>query len=399
MRLTMRYCSLVLIVIVLLALCASDASPAGRVDTQSDFAARPTARRDAQADFAALHPEVANDEGFRFWTQSHPFGKWRELRRTPDDRQIVIVQEALGDSRVADDVSEIARAELFAAEIQYVGSIAFVKQWHPFLRKEVSGAYRDSKTANNQRRLDKTNDNKITIVQPAVSFGNVPKLTFQFDTFDLLRFGNRKAPPCTAGYRDGLSTNDLHHPRDRALSEEARRVVSNPSDVHRSARQLCHYVRLKVNYSSYGVLGVYTLSDRLIRQHFEGECDANAVLLVSYLRSLHIPARIKFVKWQRGGDQEDHACVEYMVNGVAFHLDPTRDVVNYPETYRKTPIYGFLPENIRVVDVDWPSDARSTADIGSYPDFDSTDGLLNPWGDFCYTPSRFGKKRKRYSFD
>jgi transglutaminase-like putative cysteine protease len=345
-------------------------------------------RFDSKADFAFLHPElIAKDGNFDKWRKNHVFGKWREMQPTVTGKQVVIIQE--------DKDKGIQEAAMFAAEILTLGDGPIVNRTLTFSSEEVAARYQAAVLA-----MPDTAAKQSTRGRPKVDFDASTPLTWDLSAIAIPPPQEVTPLDCTSGDDDALSSDDLHDPSDPGVVKDAESAIrNNKGDPFASAEALCHLVRKTIRYSSYDDADYYTDSDALVRARKEGECDEKAVLLTTYLRAVGIPARMKFLRWTRDGAEEQHACVEFIVCGVAYHLDPTRDQVCRPETYRKDPVDNTLPKDVKVVDVDWPADARSHTAIDGLKDPDY-DGRLNPWGDFCYSPNKWGDpNRKGYNID
>jgi transglutaminase-like putative cysteine protease len=342
----------------------------------------PEDENDRDADLHYLHPELMSDVRFRDFDDGHQVGNWRE--QVMEGRDVVIVQRS----------GPIDQAPLIAVEVRPLQTAPF-PHLRVFTSHEVSQEFEKAKGLLQEGLGFDGGDEEVSHLEPVVTFEPAPALSWRRVV------STRPAPAATASCTpagDGLATNDLHHPRSRAVRLEAIAQTMSASDVHEAAAMLCQYVRNQIKYSSYDLAGFYIDSDEIVLRRGEGECDEKAVLLVSYLRALFIPARIKGVRWIRNGKRESHACVEYAVNGVAYHLDPTRGVVRRPSTYRTESVDGFVPTDVLVMDLDCPDDSMSTQSINGIPDTDSHDGRLNPKLDLCYMPpNRKGEPRADYS--
>jgi transglutaminase-like putative cysteine protease len=353
-------------------------------------------RFDLLTEFDLRHEALRNDPDFKSWIGDRPIGNWRESQNDTDGTHVVIVQ-------VAGDMSS---APLFAAKMRLLEGVPTVLYTADFTATQVSTQYRKLFAAFGKvERVEKPR------ARPVVTFRSPPvivrtqrsaaaDLLWEFVPYAACVEGPRDAALCTSGDDDDLSSNDLHHPDDACISAIAWRAAPAHADIDEVAATLCALVYEFVKGDIYDQQTVYTDSDLLILTRKTGVCDERAVLLVSYLRARRIPARIKVLRWIRKGLSEQHAVVEYRSHGVVGYLDPTSNMIGRPEWYRKEPDRnGFYREKVTVMDVDWPSDSRSTEDIGPFPDDSTTDGRLNPAGDFCVKPSTCGEERPGYSHD
>jgi transglutaminase-like putative cysteine protease len=359
--------------------------------------ARTQVRFDREGALQMRHPEVYANIAFLNWARSHVFGTWREMKRTEDGKQVVIVQAAeTDDPEMGYDFTDVANEPVFAAEVQYVGASAAVLHTSTFPSVDVSFLFQAAEQALRLRTRD-----KITIAQPVVDFGvSPPRLSWDLQVSVIfVPPGVETYHDCATTGDDSMSSNDLHHRKDPILLKEATDAVAGLSTIKDIAEELCHHVQGTIDYNSNNQANVYTESDLIVFAQKSGECDELAVLLTTYLRAVGIHARMKFLRWKRRGLEQQHACVEYTEGGVVYYLDPTSGKVGHPEAYRcAADKNGNYPEDVRVVDVDWPADARSSSDFDYVHDPDG-DGLLNPWGDFCYGPDKCGTPRAGYSFD
>jgi hypothetical protein len=359
---------------------------------------------DFRLHLAAVHPEIYGNAQFRSWNTPIRLARWTEEERTTDDKQVVFVQTD----------GPPTGSDTLAFRIQYHddGSKA-VLDVIPFSASEVNTSYVNALNTLKTRSLEPITSAELMIdLASPVPLGW--RLGISARIFDIrgavIEAFDRAGvfplvPPhdCSVGGDDSESENDLHHPNDATvLAEASRPVKNNPAlSLQEQAEALCDKITRKVRFTTDDGADYYTDSDALTRARNGGACDEKAVLLVTYLRSLGIPARMKFLRWSRGNDQWAHACVEYVVKNTVHYLDPTLGFVDAPESYRGLVVDGYKVQDLKVVDVDWPADARSTTPVGAaqLPDSNSQDGRLNPWGDFCYSPRIEGEIRDRYSRD
>jgi transglutaminase-like putative cysteine protease len=356
---------------------------------------------DIRLHLAVLHPEVFGGSDFKNWEKSgHKLAGWREEKPTATHEQAVVVQN-VGPKNASD---------MLALNVQLDGEAKVIEALQ-FAAPEVSVSYQ----AAEKRVRDEL---KVDVVggAPRVDFASPVPLGWQMtlegnggivevrgsDIASAVRPGEAKTD-CAAGEGDALSQNDLHHPRDPGFAVKAISLVHGITDPDERAKALFDYVRINYVYGTNLDADSYIDSDELTRSRGWGACDEKAVILITFLRAVGISARLKLLRWIRGGESPDdtysHASVEYVVNNVVHCLDPTFNYIDRPEMYRTLIVDGLPVTNVRVVDADWPSDARSTDPVGKkgLPDTDIHDGRLNPWKDFCYWPSIDGNERPGYS--
>lgn len=367
---------------------------------------------DLVADLTYLHKEVIDDPAFQQWRAArgaNAIGRWRETLPAGGFQYVIVQQsgpETSSDvflmrvkiqpdgTKVPAGVAQLAATTVsstYDAAVSRLASslgITSIKPAESMLSANPSVPSGPDAllwvltTAGTSRR--------IFNVQPAIA-GIAAVAPIALPTPPL-------AHACTPGVDDALSSNELHHPTDRAILDYVLSVVADPRDVHDSARRLCAAVHHDIAWGTPALADVFTDNDLRTREYGVGACDEKAVLLVTYLRAIGIPARVKFLRWKHpDGKELAHACAEYEAKGVAYHIDPTRNIVDRPETYREVEVDGAVPDHIHVVDVDWPDDSRLSDNISAQIPDRPGDGRLNPWGDFCYSPTADGEERARYS--
>jgi transglutaminase superfamily protein len=363
---------------------------------------------DIRLHLAVLHPEVFGHARFKAWERGgQKLTAWREEEISADRKQVVVIQGA--GSKYAFDLLA------FQVQLDHKPTVVDVR---PFPANIVKLSYRKAAKLVH----DKVNV-EVTGGLPHIDFNAPVPLGWE------LRFGEGGtgtvkvrgayiAPPelpvpeephphdCTSGDGDALSQNQLHHPNDPAFHLKALVLVNGISDPKQRAEALCDYVFSKYRYGAAQDADAYTDSDELTRSRGWGACDEKAVILITFLRAVGIPSRLKLLRWFRTGEtgtsnEYSHASVEYVVDNVVHYLDPTFDLKDEPEHYRTLTVDGSRVTTVKIVDADWPDDSRSTDPVGTsgLPDTNSQDGRLNPWKDFCYRPSTGGEERPRYSFD
>lgn len=345
------------------------------------------------------HPEVFTHPEFQKWDRTHTLARWAEELPTLDGNQVVWVQEA----------GPVTSAAGVAFQLGFTPSPKVI-DFRPFSGEAFLQSFEDAAA-----RLPKggTISSAVPTVdlsqdQPIrwqITLAGAPPQTYEIrDAAVVVEAMQDEIVPhdCAAGGDDSGNSNDLHHPTDRLFADTAASVVRGITDPAAQIGKLTHYVHGNYRYKLLDSVNDYTDSDKWTFRRKWGACDELAVILITYLRALNIHARMKFLLWVHGPQGTPpavHAVVECMAGGTVHYLDPTFDYVDQPDRYRQLSVDGFPVTQIKVVDVDWPDDARSNTPVGplNLPDTDSTDGRLNPWGDFCYSPSQDGEVRAPYS--
>jgi hypothetical protein len=350
---------------------------------------------DSDFDFRLRHPALAAREEFRTWMRSDGgIGAWFETT-SPDLNIQVNVPSKDEKTALVAEVSDIGAEQVVLGKPIVVPLAKFLAG-RP---TAMSSAYRQFPNA------------KILAVRPRIVL--LPQgadvlwqIDEQGDTYKTLIFNKDglaavlnggpagavpsvpPPEPCNSTRDDSITkSNDLHHTKD---FPEATTWVQGVSDINERARIIARKVRLiPFNYSD--LAHDFTLSDLVSSRLHTGMCDEYAVMAVTYLRSLDIPAVIKFLTLEhRDPTKRDtaHACVEYKNGNDWIHLDATAGRINAKGMYRDDPDI----RDVRVEDVNWPDDRRFTSSHD--PD---GDGILTPDKDLCRKPLG-GERRAGYSF-
>jgi hypothetical protein len=205
---------------------------------------------------------------------------------------------------------------------------------------------------------------------------------------------NLRKPHLRPAIADDMATNELHSPY--LFASEAEQWTQGPLTVLEKARRIAVNVSRTYRYDgSINLISEFTWADHLVknRNGRRGICDEYAVVQISYLRSIGIPARLKFLIWQdSSGQGVGHACLEFSNGGYWEHMDGLWNAFQQPQVYRSQGA-----RNLTVMDADYPSDARSTTPAWGQPDR-TGDGLLYPYGDFLLNPGYPGNARPGYSY-
>lgn len=201
---------------------------------------------------------------------------------------------------------------------------------------------------------------------------------------------------------DSLAANELHHLVN--FQDEAKNATIRATTTEARAYAICNYVGQSYGYDGniFGILD-FTWADILTRDlnGRRGVCDEYAVVQVSMLRSLGIPARLKYLTWQEKNPDTGsiegvgHAVVEYQDGNLWFHMDGLWGEFHNPGAYRAR-AKAF---NVTVMDADYPLDSRSTAPSPWGMEDPTGDLKINYYGgDFILTPSYPGERRPGYSY-
>lgn len=346
---------------------------------------------DTTVDLQLRHAEMFDDPSFSDFAKRFGIGAWNESG-TPGSPQIN-VQSKSGDKLFVGEFEKPDGEKLEKSRILDLTRFDAIRRGAV---DEVLGEFPTSK-------IDATTPTAI-LTPGGYDFAwrietiNSVKQTFWYSTAG--RVGaqtvhlpalqpSAPAVPCD-GRDDSLASDDLHHPQ--MFEAEARTWIAgvDPLDVGEQARR----INLEVHKVQYNVTGLATneaLADVLVGTD-GAVCDEYATLLISHLRAVGIPSRMKYLLIEHGnGDLGAHACVEFLVNGVWKHLDPCSGAFDAKDAYRR--LRDVV--SVRVRDVDQPDDRRSTSPTDPRDD----DGILDMYNDFCLTPSNSWEERDGYSRD
>ena len=191
---------------------------------------------------------------------------------------------------------------------------------------------------------------------------------------------------------DDLATNELHHLA--AFQSIAEGAIVGMSQTQEKARAIFDMVRRSYRYSDStpGILE-FTWADLLVEGNKRmGICDDLSVVLISHLRAVGIPTRLRLlVITFANQEREGHAVVEYLDDATWRHADVLY-AFNNRTVYRK--ISGV--KSVTVMSASLPDDTRSVVPWLDLVD-PSGDGQLNPLGDFVLSSGFPGLPEPGYS--
>jgi Transglutaminase-like superfamily len=192
---------------------------------------------------------------------------------------------------------------------------------------------------------------------------------------------------------DWLEENDLHHLS--LMRQQAEQWTAGRNTVSEKAFFISLNVQGKMVYdATITNISEFTWADGLVTSllGWRGICDEWAVVQISLLRSLGIPAVMKFLTFKQNGTPAAHACLEFLDNGRWVHMDGLWNGFDNPSVYRQNGCTDVL-----VMDANSPRDDRSTEPAWGVPD-PTGDGKLYAYGDFIIYPSYPGNSRAGYSY-
>ncbi|GGK79247.1 transglutaminase-like domain-containing protein [Rufibacter glacialis] len=190
---------------------------------------------------------------------------------------------------------------------------------------------------------------------------------------------------------DWLEENECHHVT--TWSSLARQMAGTASTTADRAFAIWVSVRQRMVYDgNITNISEFTCSDNLtINQNgWRGICDEWAVVQITLLRALGIPATLKFLIWNNG--DVGHACLEWNDNGNWRHMDALWNAFDDRAIYRKN---GAL--NVTVMDGTSPRDSRYGGLAWGVLDVPG-DQRFYPYGDFIINPTYPGNQRPGYSY-
>ncbi|OGA54745.1 MAG: hypothetical protein A3G25_12405 [Betaproteobacteria bacterium RIFCSPLOWO2_12_FULL_63_13] len=360
-------------------------------------------------DLRGRHPEIEANGEFRGWRESNPVGPWHESATSAQGLRTVTIENVLGN--------------------RVFGALVTIGRDARVVRTTTVNLEAQEQTRGQARQLAGARwpkPGQVRQVKPVIEFRPEPNpIEFRwefeidagtsFDTYVMPKdsqiavkplsirkigmLGPVGAPGTAAtgaagSVKEDVADNELHHPA--AFVQAAQQATQGATTDQDRARLRFDLVHKDYPYGAYipNIVN-FTWSDLLTRDlnQREGICDELAVVAMSHLRALNIPARYKLLSWRNNKLEKAHAAVEYFDGTTWRHMDTGRGQgFNNAAVYR---LEGKL--DIRVMLARLPSDARSTQDAYGVKDVDG-DGRLHPYFDFLVSPSYPGQKEPGYSY-
>ncbi|WP_448612149.1 transglutaminase-like domain-containing protein [Geodermatophilus sp. URMC 60] len=359
------------------------------------------------------YPALASDDNFLSWFSANGAQVWHETKASDEGDATVVVQSLDGlhafaarlhrslnrDLRTFEStVSDSVAFDLVAQGLGPTGAIAAT-------RRELGAA--DAKVHSARPMVDFSADRGAVFwVVEIEREGNIE--TFHVDSSQAVKsVGVRQAStlrsterPIGAAGPDWLESNECHHLlewRDTALQ-----IVGPATSTFDRAFEIFASIGQVMTYNG-AIFGIseFTWSDNLaIRQNnWSGICDEWAVVQVTMLRALGIPAVIKWLVWLNPGTSkaEAHGVVEWLDDGSPTsptwrHMDALWGAFDYRARYRNA---GMT--QVTVMDASYPLDSRYSGDAWGLPDI-LGDQKFHPYVDFLINPSYPGNARAGYSY-
>ncbi len=356
------------------------------------------------------HPEIAKLPEFNDWLQHYSASRWHETAPDDSGTMNVVVQSNDGLAIFAAQV----RREIVDAEAED-GIRHDILSHYTFEPKDLTiSAAQAAATA---LRTTNAATRDIIAVRPIVDFKKSPPVlgwevevakgneaqafsifsvgdvihpkSRDLTTFRSERRHRRELIPPTS---DWLASDDCHHLNQwRATAQQMAAGATTTAD---KARKIWAGVRAKMTYdANIQHISEFTHSDNLAISNYgwKGICDEWAVVQITLLRALGIPATLKFLIWKNGSQGVGHACLEWQDGSTWRHMDALWNAFDNKSVYRAN---GAT--SLTVMDATYPQDSRSTVPAWGVPD-PTGDQKFYPYGDFIIAPSYPGNSRPGYS--
>lgn len=347
------------------------------------------------------HPEIVKNKSFQTWLKTHAVGPWYESVPVNSISQVVI-QDPHGENIFAARIKESNKSVLQTTTVNLVTYKATRMQTFSNFTKSnadkpivalrpIVSFLADGKI-NLLWEIDAGKKEKLEVFRTDgekfnKTYDKATKLPLNLKSTNLIPPAAEPPPP-----PDETGDNELHHLA--AFGLEAHGWIAGATTVEEKARRIFNRVNAAYTYNSTILhISEFTWADYLTRDANgrAGICDEWAVAEISYLRSVGIPARLKFLIWKMGAEIQGHAAVEYLDGGTWKHMDALWRAFNNPAIYRQN---GAT--SVTVMDADYPLDSRYTGSAWGIPDV-SGDAKLYPYGDFIIAPAYPGNSRPGYS--
>lgn len=356
------------------------------------------------------YPELASLAEFNEWLQQHSATLWHETGPNESGDLNVIVQADDGLSIFAAHM----RRETLNAEDE-AGVRHTILDHKAFAPSEITLSAAQAAASTLKTTSGRARD--IIAVRPVVDFKKSPPLlgweieiaagnevqTFSLFSADIIPspkrrelivfpLGKQRRPKLIPPTSDWLASDDCHHlDQWRATAQQMSAGATTTAD---KARKIWAGVKTKMKYdSTIQHISEFTHSDNLTISSYgwKGICDEWAVVQITLLRALGIPATLKFLIWKNGSQGVGHACLEWQDGSTWRHMDALWDAFDNKSVYRAN---GAT--SLTVMDATYPLDSRSTTPAWGVPD-PTGDQKFYPYGDFINSPSYPGNSRSGYS--
>jgi len=381
------------------------------------------------------HPELADNIGFKSWVEEHGISSWNESNPIEDGPVTLVVVAAASNEVFAvklkypatDDSldvpvgAEITRSAVLELTAPSQATYAFFSdRGESVLSAEPTVIFDDEPTVswkirtledNQIRSYFLNNDlllnDDLTVVPPDIVDDLLPHspidetpITEGPDPAEtpiesMSESSADLSLPLPAAPNEDLAENECHHPSQ--FKTQVLDWVGDASTTEKRAMRICTHIHNTMRYGN-TVNGVYnfTWADTLIKDvlGMSGICDEFAVMQVSALRSIGIPAKIEYLIYKNAyGVREAHACVEWQDGDKWRHMDAEFGVFDNRAYYRQHE--GWT--DVKVMSARSPLDLRSAAASAGLADLQG-DLKFSPYKDFILSPELPGNREAGYSF-
>lgn len=361
------------------------------------------------------HPQLARDKNFNEWLENHGASLWHETHADAEGLQTVIVQSQdrrfvfgallqIDSSRVNDGI--ITERVLRNAQFNLISDTSALS--------DVTAL----RLLNAEHPLDSSH---VQASRPVIDFTKEPAtMSWEIETYEggqvrrflishpskvekvnkvepkrpLIARKVEKLSALAALVDDSLEENELHHLTQYAAT--ARSWAQGATTTADKAFRIWLNVRQKMVYdANITYIGEFTWADSLVIDQlgWRGICDEWAVVQITMLRALGIPAVMKFLIWNSNGQAVGHACLEWLDGSNWRHMDSLWNAFDNRAVYRT----NGGANSLTVMDGSYPRDSRSTVPAWGIPD-PTGDLKLYPYGDYIINPGYPGNARPGYSY-
>lgn len=321
------------------------------------------------------HPEIVNDHEFQTWNRKHGSQVWHETHPDKNGIYSVIIQSLDRSDIIAFRVMQQPEVK---EQQDLLSQIIDVKVFD-LIQKKASKTY-----ALELARLHFAKENVLS-VRPVVYWGN-KTLSWEIEVNEgneIKRFltDNLKSLTPDDSFQiaieekssfakflnnDWLEENELHHLNK--YYSTALDWANGGNTVSDKAFRIWLKVRQKLAYdANITHIEEFTWADNLVIDTlgYRGICDEWAIIQITMLRALGIPAVMKFMIFNYNGKQAGHACLEWSDNGNWKHMDALWSAFDNRAVYRQNGC-----SNVTLMDANFPRDNRYNGTAWGVPDLD-----------------------------
>ena len=342
--------------------------------------------KSSTAHLFARHPEIANSLEFRAWSHIHPASLWHESPSSDEAEMDVYVQADDESSVFVSSVHRNTEASVsdglrwWLKRARSINVPAEEKRSH-VIADFLAVALGDRIHAIRPYLTDSQIGWEVEIfVESGVSRYRVFRgVRSEPERIEKLHTGE-KADRLSSENDDSLATNEIHHGPD--WTSLVTGWISGAASVRDKAFRIWINAISRMIYdATIAEIEQFIFSDRLTinTDHWRGICGEWAVVQVSLLRSIGIPAVLKWLSFTDAGKAVGHACLEFYDGTRWVHMDALWQAFDRPSVYRDSGMTDVL-----VMDACCPPP--------------SGNGMCDAYRDFTVSPPYPGLPRTGYSF-